>query len=156
MPPGTWLNLAIPGAGLLVRGRLGLGLGLILPAMFALSAFVLAHLVVTSTALGGWRFGLLAVYLLLAGIATAAHATLLRERAVDGDALRALFRQVGAAHLTDRHAEALAAAQRLAALAPKEPGAWRLLAQVAEGAGDAGVAARARRRADGLDADRQL
>jgi hypothetical protein len=155
MPPGTWLNLAVPGAGLLVRGRVALGLGFILPAIFTLSALVLAHLVATSAALGGWRLGLAAAYALFAAAATGLHAALLRERPLDGEAVRALHRQVAAAHLADRHGEAVAGARRLVAAASGEPGAWRLLALVAEGAGDAATATRARQRARGLEAERE-
>ena len=154
MPSGLWLNLAIPGAGLLVRGRLVLGLGLILPALLVVSAFILAHVMATSTVLGSWRLSLLAAYVLLAGVATITHAVLLRARSVDVQAVQALFRSVAAAHLTARHAEALAGAHRLTVLAGTEPGAWRLLVQVAEAAGETRVAMKARRRAERLEGDR--
>lgn len=153
MPPATWLNLAFPGAGLLLRGRLGLGLSLLLPAVVLLSALALAQVVATSTMLGSWRLGILGGYILLGGLATALHAVLLRERPVDPEAVRQLVREVAAAYLGQRPAEAVAAAQRLVKLAPRQAGSWRLLAQVSDSAGDATTAGRARRRADQLDAE---
>jgi len=155
MPSGLWLNLAIPGAGLLVRGRLLLGLSLTVSAVLVVSAFILAHVVATSTVLGNSRVSLLAVYVLLAGVATITHAVLLRARPVDAQAVQALFRSVAAAHLTDHHAEAVAGAHRLSTLASVEPGAWRLLANVTEAAGNKGVAAKSRRRAKSLERDQE-
>jgi len=154
MPSGLWLNVAIPGAGLLLRGRLVLGLGLIVPALLVVSAAILAQVVATSAVLGSWRLSLLAVYVLLATVATITHALLLRERPVDAQAVQALFSSVAAAHLNARHAEAVAGAQRLVALAGAEPGAWRLLSQVSEAAGNKRVAAKSRRRAERLEGDR--
>lgn len=155
MPPATWLNLAIPGAGLLLRGRMALGLTIMFCALITLSALILIQVVATSTALSGWRLVLLSAYVLLAAGATIAHAVLLFERPVDAAALRALHRQIASAHLMNNQTEALAGARRLTTLATQEPGAWRLLALVAEDAGDVRLAAKARRRAAGLDRERE-
>jgi len=154
MPTGLWLNLAIPGAGLLVRGRLLAGLSLTLPALLVVSAFLLAHVVATSTILGRWQVSLLAAYVVLAAIATITHAVLLRVGPVDAQAVQALFKQVAAAHLTNQHSEAVVGAHRLTVLASTEPGAWHVLANVAEAAGNKRVAAKAKGRAKRLESDR--
>jgi len=156
MTSGTWLNLALPGAGLLLRGRLTLGLGFLLPGLFMLSGWMLMHVAATSTALANWRLALGGTYLLLAAAATVVHAILLRERVVDTELVSSLHRQIATAHLNNRHPEALADARRLTTVAPKEPGAWRLLALVAEGAGETKMAVKARTRATSIDAERQL
>jgi hypothetical protein len=155
MPRLALLDLPFPGAGLLLRGRLTLGLGLLIPALVLLTAVILSGLMATSAWGSQLRTWLLIGYALLALVAIACHLWLARARVIDPDQVRLLYRQAASAFLVDRPAEALAAAERLAAHAGGEPGAWRLVALVADAAGEPARAARARRRLGRLLVDRE-
>jgi len=148
------INLPCPGAGHVVRGRVGLGLSFLLPALFVLTALLLVSLIGTADWAAGVRAWLLGGYLLLALAATAAHAAIDRPRVVDAEQVRQFHRAAAIAFLGDRHPEAVAAAERLAAHAPGEPGAWRLLALTADAAGDRARGGQARRRLARLLIDR--
>ena len=65
-------------------------------------------------------------------------------------AIRAVWREAAERYLRNDLVGAVSASRRLTALAPTEPGAWRLLEMVARAAGDARVAAAAAARATAL------
>jgi len=145
-----WLNMLLPGCGLILRGRLGLGSALFLPA---LAAATLAPLVAV-VAVDGFRVKLLAVfiaaYVVLAGLAALAWWWQARQERWDPGLVRELHRNAAAAFLRGEHAVARQAAERLCAAAQREPGAWTLLGMAAAAAGDAPAAAAAHRRAGRL------
>lgn len=135
-------DLALPGSGLFLDGRLVPGLGLLLPAILILAALLAA------TALGGFAAGwalprLGPVYLVLAGAACAVRLVLARREQVDPARVRELARSAARAWLR-REPDAAARARAVVAAAPGLAQAWRLVALVA---GDASAA----RRADAID-----
>jgi len=149
------MNLPFPGAGHVLRGRVGLGLALLLPALLVATAVLLVGLIGTSTWAGPVRGWLLGAYLLLALGATASHLAIDRVRHTDPERIRQLHRQVAIAFLADRDADAVAGAERLVAHAGREPGAWRLLALTADTVGDRARGGAARRRLARLLAERE-
>ena len=149
------LNLPFPGAGHVLRGRVGLGLGLLVPALLLLTALLLVGLIGTAAWAGSVRAWLLGGYLLLALGATAGQFLIDRPRLTDPEQIRQLHREIAVAVLADRDAEAVVAAERLARVAGHEPGAWRLLALTADAAGDRARGGVARRRLARLLVDRE-
>jgi hypothetical protein len=145
------LNTALPGAGLVLRARLGVGLALLLPALALLSVGVLGFGLRDDPAALLEGAAALVAYLgcsLLAAIAWWWDGL---HRPVDGAAVLALHHQAASAYLKDQLPAAEEAARRLTRLLPEEPGAWRLLELVARARGEAGVAAGAGQRARRLD-----
>ena len=146
------LNLALPGAGLVVRGHLALGIALVLPALLTLAVAALAAGIlvrplafsVVTTCLGIWAT--------LSVIAATLWWRQDQREHLDPVAVRAIHREAAAAWLKEQPAEALAAARRLVVAAPEEPGAWQLLARIAQDAGDPTLARRAARRAATIEA----
>lgn len=149
------LDLPFPGAGHVLRGRVGLGLGLLVPALLVATAVLLVSLVGTSDWAGPVRGWLLAAYLALALSAAGSQWLMDRPRPTDPERIRQLHREVAVAFLARRDGEALAAAERLAGYARREPGAWRLVAVTADAAGDAARGGAARRRLARLLVERE-
>ncbi len=144
------LNALVPGAGLLL---LRPGLLPLLPALIGvvgLSLLTAATLAreLPEASVAGWT-----------GLALWAAAVLgstlwwwagERVQARDLVAIRAVWREAAERYLRNDLVGAASAARRLTALAPTEPGAWRLLEMVARAAGDARAAATADARATAL------
>lgn len=141
----SWLIAALPGSALVLRGRLWLGAALLLPSLLCLVLLLLAPLLSTSQFLGSFALVLLLIYLSLAGISGLVYVNVVRPARVDEERVRTLHRQAAAAYLTGDLNTALTSARALAAEARKLPGAWRLLAMVADAAGDRALAGKARR-----------
>lgn len=145
------LNVALPGAGLLIDGQLAAGLLLLVPSIIVL-ALTLGVLGLFTTAAAVPIIGVFAaVYAVLALIAGGWWWRCLRRRRYDPHQVRLLHREACAAWLQGRATEALAKARGLVAIAPEEPGAWRFLALVAGDAGDTTTARRAEARAQSID-----
>lgn len=153
MTVSAFINIPLPGAGHVLRGRVALGLGLLVPALVLVTALLLVGLVGTSTWAGSVRGWLLGGYLVLALAATTGHLLIDRSPPTDPELIRQLHRAAAVAFLADRDAEAVAAAEQLVAHAGREPGAWRLLALTADAAGDRARGGFARRRLARLLAD---
>jgi hypothetical protein len=135
-------DLALPGSGLFLDGRIGVALGLLLPAILILAALLAA------SALGGFAAGwalprLVPIYLLLAIGACGLRLVLARREQVDPARVRELARAAARAWLR-REPDAAARARAVTAAAPELAQAWRLVALVA---GDA----RAARRAEAIE-----
>ncbi len=144
-------NVAVPGAGLVLRNRLGLGLALLLPALALLSLGILglgsrddADAMVKGAAA-------LIAYLGFALLAALAWWWSTWFRPVDGAVVMALYREAAAAYLAGQLPAAEAATRRLIRLLPGEPGGWRLLELVARARGEGRLAASAGHRARRLD-----
>jgi hypothetical protein len=138
------VNVLVPGSGLLLSGRALSGSLLLTASACCVTAIalVLIHLpglppLLALEAAGAWP--LLA---LLAGLVL--HQALARPP-LDGAAVRAAHGAAFAAYLHGRLPEALAAARRLVALAPRETGAWQLLILIAEAQASRDDLARARK-----------
>lgn len=144
------LNAVVPGAGLLL---LRPGLLPVLPAVagvVGLSALVAAALArdLPEAPLAGWAgLGLWTLAVLGSTLWWWAGERLNTRDLV---AIRAVWREAAERYLREDLAGATSAARRLTALAPAEPGAWRLLELVARAAGDPRAAAAAAARATSL------
>jgi hypothetical protein len=144
------INLLLPGTGLIVGGRLPMGVPLLVLAVIVLS------LALGILGLFSWSAALPLVGVLLiayAGLALIAGGLdwwCRRRSRIDPVRVRALHREACVAFLTGA-ADALPRARALIAAAPEESGAWRFLALVARERGEAAVAAKAESRADALD-----
>ncbi len=149
-----WLNLPLPGAGLILSGRVWTGVAAAIPALFAATLAVGAALVAAESLRPRVLLGCALAYAGLAALTLAAHALAARRPPLDEGRMRELHRVAAQAFLTDRHGDAVTAARELTTIAPHEPGAWRLLAMVASAAGQTAVATRAGRRAERIDRDR--
>ena len=140
------MNALLPGSGLVLQGRLLAGLLLLLPAVALLGLMVLAAGLADEAY---WRQLLLQIggsYVLLSGIAAGLLWWSCRRPAVDTEQARALVDASAHAYLNDRHSEAIAQAQALCRQAPHLPGAWQLLALVAQAAGQPALVKQAERR----------
>lgn len=146
MTRAALFDVVLPGAGLVLRGRVGLGLALLVPALAVATLLTLSGLLATADFAATLRWWMIGCYGVLAAVAVAAHLWMTRGRVADPQVMRDLHRQAAQALLNDRLPEAVDAAERLTAAAPREPGAWRLLAHVAVAAGDRKRAGRAERR----------
>ncbi len=149
------LNGILPGSGLLIGGRLGWGLALLLPTIpliavevagFALLAGPFAQRVLEIA----W-----AIHAGLALLAIGLDVFFTRRAHIDPQRVRELHREACRRWLQARTPESLAlaltAARAVVAAAPEESGAWRFLARVAGDAGDSLLARRAESRADAID-----
>ncbi len=145
------LNCVLPGAGLLITGRLNAGLLLLVPTVI-LIALILGVLAIFTRA-AAWPLigGFVSAYAALALIASGWWWWLRRRATFDPVAVRALHRLAAIAYLQGRSNEAVTLARRLVAAAPEESGTWNFLALVASDAGDARTAARAEARATAID-----
>jgi hypothetical protein len=120
-----FLDAILPGAGLVISGRLAGGIPL-----FAM-ALVLAAGAVVAVLMGGavtprMLPPIAAGYVLLIAIAQSARWAYARRARFDPQAARRLARSALAAWLRDQPEAAATASRQLLKLAPEEPGAWRL------------------------------
>ncbi len=152
--PHLWLNLPLPGAGLILSGRVWAGVVAAVPALFVATLGLGAALVAAESLRPRVLLVCAVAYAGLALITIIAQAIASHRRPLDEARMRELHRVAAQAFLTDRHGDALTAARELTTIAPHEAGAWRLLAMVASAGGQAAVAARADRRARRIDLDR--
>lgn len=145
------LNVALPGAGLLIDGQLAAGLLLLVPSIILLALALGVLGLFTAAAALPIVGTLVAVYAVLSLVAGGWWWRCLRRRRYDPQQVRLLHREACAAWLQGRAAEALTKSRGLVAIAPEESGAWRFLALVAGDAGDATTARRAEARAQSID-----
>ena len=96
------LNLPFPGAGHVLRGRVALGLGLLVPALLLLTGLLLVGLIGTAAWAATVRPWLLGGYLLLAVGATAGQLLIDRARPSDPEQIRELHRTVAIAFAMPR------------------------------------------------------
>ncbi len=150
-PSLVLLNLLVPGAGLLVAGRVAIGAALLLPAILVAAVAGLAAGVLARPLAVPVLLGCLSAWLVLAAVAGGIWWWWARRCAIDPVHVRALHREAAGAWLRG-DGSALAAARRLADAAPEEPGAWRLLALIARDQGDVRTGRAAERRAAAIEA----
>lgn len=151
----AWWNLGVPGAGLVLRGRLVVGLVSLVLAVMALSGAVLAQLIVVSGsvwAVTGWC---VAAYVAIGCATLATHVVLERVPEIDPEHLRRQHREITIAFLQGDLAAALTNARALTRSAAGEPGAWRLCELIARHAGDKAQATSAGRTARTLELRRE-
>jgi hypothetical protein len=150
------LDLLLPGAGLTLRGRLVPGLICLVLAVINVSTVILGRILLASALAAQATWWGISVYVLAGLSAAGMHLWIGRQRAqVDEATLRQEHRRIAAAFLTDRGQEALLGARSLAQRAKREPGAWRLLELVANRNGQAQEAAKAGKRAQSLERERE-
>lgn len=142
MKPAAVADGLLPGSGLVLDGRLGWGVPLLVPAVLIISSLLLALLVAGFLASRLALYGLPAYAVLSAAALLIRHRLALRER-VDPEATRRLARAAEQAWLQGAP-DAAEKARAVTRAAPEMAQAWRLLALVA---GDAAAA----RRADAID-----
>ena len=144
------LNALVPGAALLL---LRPGLLPLVPALVGvagLSTLVAAALArdLPEAPVAGWTgLGLWTLAVLGSTLWWWAGERVLARDLV---AIRAVWREAAERYLRDDLVGATSAARRLTALAPAEPGAWRLLEMVTRAAGDGRAATAAAARASAL------
>jgi hypothetical protein len=146
--PALW-NALVPGAAALARGRTAFGAVLLAAGAACAAAMALGAIGLPGLPprLAAWAaVAYAAVAVLAAGAERAA-----RAQPLDPERVRAAHRSAAGAWLRGRP-EALEHARALARLAPRERGAWELLALVARSQGAPGDLARAQRALDALDA----
>ena len=150
-PALVLLNLLVPGAGLVVAGRLTIGVVLLLPTVLVVAVAGLAAGILVRPLAVPVLFGCLAAWSILAVISGLVWWWWARRCRIDPVRVRLLHREAAGAWLRGE-ATALAAARRLAAAAPEEPGAWRLLALIARDQGEPATVRAAERRAAAIEA----
>jgi hypothetical protein len=143
-------NSLAPGSVLVLRGRLGPGLLLLLPGLVCLALLLLGAVLTGGPLWGSLLLGSLIAWLVLALVANLLLWQGSRRPKVDAAQAQELYERCARAWLTDRLDEALACARELCRRLPHLPGAWRLLARCAESAGAQPLAHKARRRAQSL------
>jgi hypothetical protein len=131
-----WLNLALPGSALVVRGQLGLGLAILMPALLCAALAALSPMVAESGFALAVSGVAVAVYLTFGLGASVLYGMYFRPKPWDAERVRELHRAAAEAYLKNDPHDALSAALELVDMAPGEIGAWRLLALVAEAADD--------------------
>lgn len=135
-------DLLLPGAGLVVDGRLAWGVPLLVPAVLLLSALLLG-LVVGGFAAAWIMPRALPPYLLLAVLAALVRWRLAARERIDPETVKRAARAAARAWLRGE-ADAVQHARAVVRAAPEMAQAWRLLALIN---GDA----RAARRAEAID-----
>lgn len=149
------LNVVLPGSGLLIGGRIGWGLTLLLPTILLIAVDAAGFALLAGPF--GQRVLLISgsLHVVLAMVAVGLDWYFLRRSRIDPQRVRALHREACRCWLQARTPEALAqalfAARTVVEAAPEESGAWRFLARVAGDAGDSALARRAESRADAID-----
>ncbi len=143
-------NALLPGAALVARGQLAVGLGLLVAALLALCLVALGF-----AGVPGFDTACIArdalAYAALALAADLGLWALARQPRIDAVAVRGVHREAATAYLRNDLPAAVAAATRLTRIAPGEPGAWDLLALMAKADGKAAIAAKAARHARAIE-----
>jgi hypothetical protein len=130
-----WINLLLPGSGLLVRDHLAVGCTLVLAWFPSVAGVLGAELIALDPFAGNIRLAALGWWLVLSAVAGLFWWLWERPYQVDDAALNAVHKEAASAYLRSDWAPALAAARRAVRMAPRHPGAWGLLRLVADGAG---------------------
>lgn len=126
-------DACLPGSGLIVDGRYGVGAALLVPAIVVLSGMALAVVVGGALAEIVWPRAL-PIYILLGSIALLMRWRYARLARIDPVRARELARAAAKAWLRGKDTEALASAKQLVRAAPELPNAWRMLALVSNDA----------------------
>jgi hypothetical protein len=145
------VNVLLPGAGLLIAGRMVSGLFLLLPTILLLALMLGVLGLFSSEAAWGILVWLALPYGVLAAFAGAWWWACTRREHYDPAEVRRVHREAAAAYLQGQQAAALAGATRLTRLAPEEAGTWHFLALIASDAGNAALARKAAARAAAID-----
>lgn len=145
------LNAVIPGAGLVMRDRLAIGLSLLVIALLAVAMVVAGWVLGTPAFAGRISLAAAAGYAVVALLAVVVWWVWERGGPVDAQLLKRGHDEIAAAYLRGDYTLALTAARRLVASAPRHAGCWRLLALVAQGAGITAESERAGQRAERIE-----
>ncbi|MBA2482557.1 MAG: hypothetical protein H0V44_17980 [Planctomycetes bacterium] len=150
--PAYAINALVPGSALLTRARLAVALPLVVAALACASLAALAVLA-SVPGIDGLAVHALLGYAALGVVATVALWHHDRAGRIDPARVRALHREAAAAYLRSDLVAAERSAGLLIRAAPREPGAWNLMALVAQARGNAPGARRAARRARALESE---
>lgn len=141
------LNILLPGAGLILRGRFVLGIvGLVLCMLF-IGALILSPLIATPELSAQCLSIVIPAYLVLSVFSSTYLFLISRKPQWDQQQLRQLHQQASGAYLQEQWPQALQAAQQLCKQAGSVIGSWQLLALIADASGDLKLAHKARQRA---------
>ncbi len=140
------LNILIPGAGLILRGRLWSGSIALLAAMVCLGLLILSPIIATAEFAQSLllQFGL--IYLCLSLLSSLWLWYCTRKPSWDQAELRQLHDQASKAYLLSNYDQAIEVAQRICQQASNLIGSWQLLAIIADAKGDHQLARKARDR----------
>ncbi len=142
-----WLNIVLPGAGLLLSGRLLSGGLCLLLAMISIAVLLLSHVIAVDAFALRLLWQSLGAYAALSLVSSLWLWWRSRKPRWDAQQLRQLHRDASRAYLCGNQEQALTAARHLTRLAGDVIGSWQLLAIIADTQGDTGLARRARQRA---------
>ncbi len=145
-----WINLFLPGAGLILRGRLISGALALILSMILLGLMIVAPLMTTESLATSLCIKLFAGYVALSLLSSMFHWFIARKRVLDHEQLRRLHQEVCQAYLNDKLDAALQLAQQICKEAGTVIGSWQLLALVADAKGDLALARSARKQAQAI------
>jgi len=150
-----FLDAVLPGAGLVVRGRLAVGLPCLVAAVLVIAGVVLAQLVLIRGSATPVTLSLIGVYVVLIAVAVTVQVLGRPPATPAAELIRTRHRSIAAAWLRGEATVALEGARELSRLAAGEPGAWRLVELIASRSGEKQEAQRAARRAQRLETLRE-
>lgn len=147
------LNLILPGAGVILLGRLLSGALCLLLAMLCLALLALSHVVAVDVFADQLLWLGLAGYGLLNLLSSGWLWWRRRKPGWDARQLRQLHSRCSRAYLCGDLNQAVDTARQLCRLAGELVGSWQLLAMIADAQGDQRLAGRARQRAEAIQND---
>ncbi len=149
--PRVWLNLILPGSGLIAEGFIFRGTALLALFVVTTAVLLVAPALAEPEQVGRVRLvgASLAATTMVAAFAEAWRQAL--RRRIDPGRVRELHRMVAKSYLTG-DAQARVQAEALVAAAPEEPGTHRILALVARAGKDEATALRAEATAAAIEA----
>lgn len=150
-----FLDMVLPGAGLVVRGRLAVGLPCLVAAVLTIASAILAQLVLIRGNVTPVMLSLIGFYAVLIAIAVITHILGRPPATPPVEFIRSRHRAIASAWLRGEASVALEGARELSRLASGEPGAWRLVELIASRSGEKQEAQRAARRALRLETLRE-
>ena len=145
-----WINLILPGAGLILRGRLITGALALVASMVLLGLMILAPLMTTESLGQSLFIKFLLCYVVLSAASCLFHWFTARKHVLDHEQLRRLHQEVCQAYLNNKLDVALTLAQQISKEAASVIGSWQLLALIADAKGDLTLARSARKQAQSI------
>lgn len=141
-----YVDCIVPGAGLILRGRLLSGALIMLLALSALSTLAILSIISTDKLLHQLLWPGLAVYASMMVVAVLLQLYISRQARYDQQLVRQLHHDCSQQFLQGSLDQALATARQLCACCSTLLGPWQLLAQIADAQGERSLAAKARRK----------
>ncbi|NRA40097.1 MAG: hypothetical protein HRU15_18275 [Planctomycetes bacterium] len=146
------LDCVLPGAGLVLRGRLWLGSIVLLLAIISASALVIISIISPDNMLEESFWPLLAVYMGLMVLTVLMQLLINRKSHYDQQLVRRLHMDCAQQFLNGSPEQALQLARQLCSACSTLLGPWQLLALIADGQGERSLASKARRKIEEITA----